>query len=67
MVNYSTTFADDIILISHISHEFEKILNVIHTVMQPIGVNMHLGKTKVLFKNHAKTSAVIVNGKTFEH
>ena len=31
---------------------------------KPVGLNMHLGKTKVLFKNHATPADIVVDGTT---
>lgn len=59
-------FADNITLIDHTLQELEEMLNTIHTVSQPVGLNMHLEKTKVMFNSHVKHDFVIVNGKIIE-
>lgn len=41
-------------------------LDAIHTVSQPVGRNMHFGKTKIMFNSCTKPSPVIVEGMTIE-
>lgn len=42
----------------------EERLNAIHTVKQPVGHNIHFGKTNIMFNSHAKPSPFTVDGKT---
>ena len=39
-------------------------LTDIHHTSKPSGLNMHLGKTKVMFNEHTKTCKITVNGET---
>ena len=41
-------------------------LTDIHSTSKPSGLNMHLGKTKVMFNEHAKKCAITVNGETIK-
>ena len=41
-------------------------LNDIHNTNKPTGLNMHLGKTKVMFNEHAKKCTITVNGETIK-
>ena len=59
-------FADDIIMVAHTRQELEQMLNDIHTSSKPVGLNMHLGKAKVMFNNHASPADIVVDGTTIE-
>ena len=59
-------FADDIILVAHTPNQLESMLNDIHTASQPIGLKMHLGKTKVMFNDYATKSAITLEGKSID-
>jgi exonuclease III len=59
-------FADDIVIIAQSPEELEGILNDIHTTSQPVGLNMHLGKTKVMFNEFATKSPITVDGNVIE-
>lgn len=59
-------FADDIILMAHSPQELEKMLKDINDKSKPVGLNMHLGKTKVMFNEHITPEDITVNGTTIE-
>jgi hypothetical protein len=59
-------FADDIVLMAHTPKELEEMLTDIQTTSHPVGLNMNVGKTKVMFNSHATPAPVIVNGKAIE-
>ena len=59
-------FADDIAIAAHTPKEIENILNDIHHTSEPVGLKMHLGKTKVMLNQHTRKEAVTVNGQTIE-
>ena len=41
-------------------------LNDIHNTNKPAGLDMRLGKTKVMFNEHAKKCTITVNGETIK-
>ena len=41
-------------------------LTNIHTTSEPVGLSMHLGKTRVMFNNHATPADIVVDGSTIE-
>ena len=41
-------------------------LNDIHLRSKPVGLNMHLGKTKVMLNPYTSSAPIIVDGKTIE-
>ena len=41
-------FADDIVLIAKSTSELQKMVQDIHETSNPVGLNMHLGKTRVM-------------------
>ena len=47
-------FTDDIILFAKSPEELTCMLTDIHNTRKPAGLDMHLGKTKVMFNEHAK-------------
>ena len=59
-------FADDIILFAKSPIELESMLTDIHRASKPVGLNMHLGKTKVMFNDHTNQTTVTVDGKNIE-
>ena len=59
-------FVDDLIAITHTAAELEEILQDIHNASKPVGLNMHLGKTKVMFNKHATKSTITVDGRAIE-
>ena len=56
-------FAGDIIMMAHSPQELEKMLNSIHTTSKPVGLNLHLEKTKITLNKRTNT---IVDGTTIE-
>ncbi|CAH1277638.1 MUC4 [Branchiostoma lanceolatum] len=59
-------FADDIILVATSPQELEEMLKDIHNASKPVGLTMHLGKTKVMYNKHADKAPIMVNGKEIE-
>ena len=59
-------FADDIILFGKSPEELTSMLTDIHNTSKPSGLNMHLGKTKVMFNEHVKKCTITVNGETIK-
>ena len=59
-------FADDVIMMAHTPQELEKILNDFYTTSKPFGLNMHLGKTKVMFNKHDTPANIFVDGTILE-
>ena len=59
-------FADDIILIAHTPQELQEMLVDINNYSKPVGLNMHLGKTKIMLNNHTEKATVEVDGKAIE-
>ena len=58
-------FADDIILIAHTPQEQEMLIDI-NNYSKPVGLNMHLGKTKIMLNNHTEKATVEVDGKATE-
>ena len=56
-------FADDIILIAHTPQELQEMLVDINNYSKPVGLNMHLGKTKIMLNDHTEKATVEVDGK----
>ena len=50
----------------HAPQELEKMLNDIHTTCKPVGLNLHLGKTNVMFNKHTTPANIIVDDTTIE-
>ena len=63
---YPTFFADDIILIANSTSKLQEMLQDIHDISNPVGLKLHLGKTKVLCNKHVNKHDVIVDGKKIE-
>ena len=59
-------FADDIVLIANSISKLQEMLQDIHDISKPIGLKMHLGKTKVMCNKHVNKDYVIVDGKKIE-
>ena len=59
-------FADDIILIAHTPQELQEMLVDINNYSKPVGLNMNLGKSKIMLNNHTENSTVEVDGKAIE-
>ena len=59
-------FTDDIILFAKSPEELTSMLTDIHNTSKPAGLDMHLGKTKVMFNEHAKKCAITVNGENIK-
>ena len=59
-------FADDIVLISNSTSKLQEMLQDIHGISKPVGLKMHLGKTKVMCKKHVNKDDVIIDGKKIE-
>ena len=59
-------FADDTIAAAHAPPELEAILHDINETSKPVGLNMHLGKTKVVFNKQVTPSPVTLDGKVIE-
>ena len=59
-------FADDIVLIANSTSKLQEMLQDIHDISKPVGLKMHLGKTKILYNKHVNKDDVIVDGKKIE-
>ena len=59
-------FADDIIVIAHTPEELQKTLQDLNDSSQPVGLKMHLGKTKVMFNKNTTKDQIKVSGKKIE-
>ena len=57
-------FTDDVILFAKSLDELTSMLTGIHNTSQPADLNMNLGKTKVMFNEHAKKCTITVDGET---
>ena len=57
---------DDINLLAKTSEEVNSMLTGNDTMSKPVGLNVHLRKTKVLFIDHVNKSAIAVDGKIIE-
>ena len=57
-------FANDIVLMLHSQQELNDMLNDIHLMIrsEPVGFNMHLGKTKVMLNQYTSSAPIIVDG-----
>ena len=63
---YPLNYADDIILIANVTSKVQEMLQNIHDISKPVGLKMHLGKTKVMCNKHVSKDDVIVDGKMIE-
>ena len=59
-------FADDIVLIANSTSKLQDMLQDIHDISKPVGLTMHLGKTKIMCNKHVNKDDVIVDGKKIE-
>jgi hypothetical protein len=59
-------FADDIILIADSHAQLQTMLQDIHDTSKPVGLNMHLGKTKVMSNKFTTPTDIIVGGQKIE-
>ena len=59
-------FTDDIILLAKSSEELNSMLIDIHETSKPVGLNIHLGKSKVMFNDHVNKSTITVDGEIIE-
>ena len=60
-------FTDDTIAAEHTPPGLEAILHDINETSKPVELNMHLGKTKVVFNKHVSPSPVTVDDKVEVH
>ena len=56
-------FANDIALIANSTSKLQEMLQDIHDISKPVGLKMHLGKTKVMCNKDINKDDVIVDGK----
>ena len=59
-------FADDIVLIANSTSKLQEMLQDVHDTSKPVGLKMHVRKTKVICTKHVNKDDVIVDGKTIE-
>ena len=59
-------FADDIILIANSTSKLQEMLQDIRDISKPVGLKIHLGKTKLMCNKHVNKDDVIVDGKKIE-
>ena len=59
-------FADDIVLLAHHPKEIEEMLTLLNEASKPIGLKMHVGKTKVMLNPLAVKEPIQVDGKIIE-
>ena len=55
-------FPSDIVLIAQSPQELQEMLSYIHNFSRPVGLNMHLGKTRMMLNNHTNVATVTANG-----
>ena len=56
-------FANGIVLIANSSSKLEEMLQDIRDISKPVGLKVHLGKTKVMCNKHVNKDDVSVHGK----
>ena len=56
-------FADDIVLIAKSTSELQKMVQDIHETSKPVGLHMHLGKTKVMCNPAVNKRDININGR----
>ena len=56
-------FDDDIVLIANFPSKLQQMLEDIHDISKPIGLKMHLSKTKGMCNMHVHKNNAIVDGK----
>ena len=59
-------FADDIAVIANSTFNLQEMLQDIHDISKPVGLKVHLEKTKVMCNKHVNKNDVIVDGKKIE-
>ena len=59
-------FADDIVLLAHHPKEIEQMLTSLNEASRPVGLKMHVGKTKVMLNPYAVHEPIRVDGNTIE-
>ena len=59
-------FTDDIVLIAESTSELQKMVQDIHETSKPVGLNMHLGKTKVMCNSVVNNTDIVINGRKIE-
>ena len=59
-------FADDIVLAANSTSKLQEMLHDIHDISKPLGLKMHLGKTKVICNKYVNEDDAIVDGKKIE-
>ena len=59
-------FADDIVLIAKSTSELQKMVQDIQETSNPVGLNMHLGKTKVMCNPAVNKTDININGRKIE-
>ena len=59
-------FADHIVLIANSTSKLYYMLQDIHDIIKPLGLTMHLGKTKVMWNKRVNKNDVIVDGKKMD-
>ena len=63
MDTYPTLFiADDIVFIDNSTSKLPEMLQDIHDISKPVGLKMHLGKTKIMCNKDVNKDNVIVDG-----
>ena len=53
-------------MMGHTQQELEKMLNDIHAISKPVGLNLHIGKTKAMFNKQATPANIVVDSTTIE-
>ena len=59
-------FAHDIVLIANSTSKLQEMFQDFHDISKPVGLKMHLGKTKIMCNKHVNKDDVIVEGKKIE-
>ena len=59
-------FTDDILLITELTSELQKMLQDIHEPSKPVGLNMLLGKAKVMCNSVVNKTDVNINGRKIQ-
>ena len=59
-------FADAIVLFNTSPEELTSMLTDIHSTNKPAYLNMHLGKSRVMFKDHVNKTTITVDSKIIE-
>ena len=59
-------FTDDIVLITELTSELQKMLQDIQETSKPVGLNMHMGKTEVMCNSVVNEMDISINGRNIE-